>query len=405
MEDIELNPLLFQDCGNCRACVEGNIEEMCDDMKPHTVGDSDPGKYVWSKLSPEKFATFRVKQQLPYHIKVKYAAIRAREFIQQCGARGLSTHVSVGGLDSITLFCFLQSIGLDVPGISCSYLEDISIQRVHHRLGIERIHPISDPGGGIWNQRRVLQEFGFPILSKEKANKLEMLMNPTPKNALMRRTKMTGTIGNAADGTLRFSPNAKMPEKWLKLFAGANNAEYGTDYKIPPFKVSDKCCYFLKEKPLQLYAKENHSVPFMGLMAVEGGRREKALIANGCNYFSEHDRSTRSCPFAIFTRQDLLQLALDLNVPVPEIYGTIEADENGKLYTTGAERTGCMMCGFGIHLEKRPHRFDMLREQNPKAWKFWMYECCTDEKTGEKYGWGRVLDYIGVQWEEPFLIK
>lgn len=216
---------------------------------------------------------------------------------------------------------------------------------------------------------------------------------------------MTGTIGNAADGTLRYSPNAKMPGKWLKLFAGANNAEYGTDYKIPPFKVSDKCCYYLKEKPLQIYAKENHSVPFMGLMAVEGGRREKALIANGCNYFSEHDRSTRSCPFAIFTRQDLLQLALDLCVPVPEIYGTIEADENGKLYTTGAERTGCIMCGFGIHLEKRPHRFDMLREQNPRAWHFWMYECCTDETTGEKYGWGRVLDYIGVQWEEPFLIK
>ena len=21
--------------------------------------------------------------------------------------------------------------------------------------------------------------------------------------------------------------------------------------------------------------------------------------------------------------------------------------------------------------------------------------------TGEKYGWGRVLDYIGVKWEEP----
>jgi hypothetical protein len=50
------------------------------------------------------------------------------------------------------------------------------------------------------------------------------------------------------------------------------------------------------------------------------------------------------------------------------------------------------MCGFGIHIEKRPHRFDRLREDNPDEWKFWMY----------KKGWGKVLTYIGVEWEnEP----
>ena len=60
------------------------------------------------------------------------------------------------------------------------------------------------------------------------------------------------------------------------------------------------------------------------------------------------------------------------------------------------------MCGFGIHLDKRPHHFDYLKESNPKEWHFWMYECCTDPDTGEKYGWGRVLDWIGVQWENPY---
>lgn len=52
-----------------------------------------------------------------------------------------------------------------------------------------------------------------------------------------------------------------------------------------------------------------------------------------------------------------------------------------------------------IHIEQRPHRFDRLREDNPKEWHYWMYECCTDSD-GEKYGWGRVLDYIGVKWED-----
>ena len=32
-----------------------------------------------------------------------------------------------------------------------------------------------------------------------------------------------------------------------------------------------------------------------------------------------------------------------------------------------------------------------------------MYSCCTDTETGEKYGWGRVLDYIGVEWEDRYV--
>lgn len=130
-------------------------------------------------------------------------------------------------------------------------------------------------------------------------------------------------------------------------------------------------------------------------------------MLNGCNYFGE--TSIRSCPFAIFTRQDLLKLATELNVPIPEIYGKIKSRNQrwegdiGELYTTGAQRTGCSMCGFGIHLEERPHRFDRLREKNEKEWEFWMYRCVTDPKTNDRYGWGRVLDYIGVQWEDRYI--
>ena len=41
-------------------------------------------------------------------------------------------------------------------------------------------------------------------------------------------------------------------------------------------------------------------------------------------------------------------------------------------------------------MDKRPHHFDMLRDDNPKEWAFWVYEM----------GWGNVLSYIGVQWED-----
>ena len=108
---------------------------------------------------------------------------------------------------------------------------------------------------------------------------------------------------------------------------------------------------------------------------------------HGCNYFGKS--TIRSAPFAIFGRQDILTLALEMDdmwksglkekyrekllkcgkisetfkMPeslIPEIYGTIERDKDGTLSTTKAQRTGCSMCGFGIHMEKRPHRFDML---------------------------------------------
>jgi len=28
-----------------------------------------------------------------------------------------------------------------------------------------------------------------------------------------------------------------------------------------------------------------------------------------------------------------------------------------------------------------------------------MKDCCIDETTGQKYGWGRVLDHIGIGWD------
>lgn len=85
----------------------------------------------------KKIADFMVKEKMPYDFKRQYAAIRAREFAAECDRRGLEYHVSVGGLDSIVLYLFLQSIGIYAPGISVSYLEDQSIQRVHKALGLE----------------------------------------------------------------------------------------------------------------------------------------------------------------------------------------------------------------------------------------------------------------------------
>lgn len=342
----------------------------------------------WKNEKKKKKAQMTAMQALPYEVKVRRAELRAREYIEKLDEMGLNAHVSVGGLDSIVLLLFLRKIGIDVPAISVSALEDRSIQKIHKDLGVISIMP-GKP------KVQILQEYGFTVISKRIAGRIDTLQHPTEKNKTVRHAIITGECG--AQGHYAKNSRMKLPQKWLELFAGYENDNEGVNYQIAPFLVSNKCCLYMKEQPCEKWAKRHSSRPFLGLMASEGGQREEALVEHGCNYFGK--TTIRSAPFAPFLRQDLLQLALDLKAPVPEIYGEIAMKPDGTLYTTGAQRTGCSMCGFGVHMETRPHRFDQLRMRNPKEWEFWMYRCCTDPETGEKFGWGRVLDYIGVEWE------
>ena len=358
-----------------------------DEKNESVVGDKE--REAWRQKKKEAKARMAAMQALPYEVKVKRAELRAREFVERLDDMELNAHVSVGGLDSIVLLLFLRKIGIDVPAISVSSLEDSGIQKIHKELGVIRI-PIGKP------KVEILQEYGFPVISKKIAGRIDTLQNPTEKNKTVRHAIITGECG--AQGHYAKNSRMQLPKKWLELFAGYENENEGVNYQIAPFKVSNKCCQYMKEEPCDKWAMEHNSKPFLGLMASEGGQREEALTEHGCNYFGKG--VIRSAPFAPFLRQDLLQLAIDLKAPVPEIYGEIVRKPDGTLYTTKAQRTGCSMCGFGIHMERRPHRFDQLRERNPKEWEFWMYRCCTDPETGEKYGWGRVLDYIGVPWED-----
>lgn len=159
----------------------------------------------------EHIAQFRAKMKMPYEFKRNYAEIRAREFYDECGRRGLNTHASVGGLDSITMLCFLRKIGIDVPAISCSQLEDKSIQKVHKALGVENVKPLR-------RKDKVIMEFGFPVISKETAGKIELLQNPSEKNATVRHAIITGETGEY--GGNRTGTRMKLPDRWLKIFGG-----------------------------------------------------------------------------------------------------------------------------------------------------------------------------------------
>lgn len=328
---------------------------------------------------------------MSYEDKIDVATARVLEWTETCADAGKNYAVSVGGLDSIVLLIFVRKILGGCDGISVSALEDLSIQRIHKQLGVKRIQPDM-------NFVQVLNTFGFPVLSKQLAGKIEHLQIPREeadqRKLYYNHALMTGETGPW--GGFVYSESMKLEDEILELFGG----HYSDDRpdlccKCAPFKVSDRCCEVMKEAPSRRYQKEHNIYPFLGLMQIEGGQRRFSLRKYGCNYVGKD--TVRSCPFNYFSRQDLLTLALDLKVPVPEIYGEIVRDKDGKLRTTKAQRTGCNMCGFGIHLESRPHRFDRLRERNEKYWHFLMYECVKDESG--TYGWGRVLDYLGIEWE------
>lgn len=232
----------------------------------------------WKNEKKKKKAQMTAMQALPYEVKVRRAELRAREYVDKLDEMGLNAHVSVGGLDSIVLLMFFRKIGIDVPAISVSALEDRSIQKIHKDLGVISIMP-GRP------KVQILQEYGFPVISKRIAGRIDTLQHPTEKNKTVRHAIITGECG--AQGHYAKNSRMKLPQKWLELFAGYENDNEGVNYQMAPFLVSNKCCLYMKEKPCNRWAKEHKSRPFLGLMASEGGQREEALVKHGCNYFGK----------------------------------------------------------------------------------------------------------------------
>lgn len=168
------------------------------------------------------------------------------------------------------------------------------------------------------------------------------------------------------------------------------------------FNISNKCCDIMKKKPLHRYENIHKRKPFIGTMTIESKQRKNIWLQFGCNAFNS--KKPQSTPIAFWTEQDILQYIKKYNLEYASVYGDLVEGKDGKLHFTGCQRTGCVFCGFGCHLEKGPNRFQRLAETHPK-----LYDYCIN---GGQYdengiwqpgngglGMGHVLDYIGVNYE------
>jgi len=211
----------------------------------------------------------------------------------------------------------------------------------------------------------VLKKYGYPIISKEVSRDI----------AVARRKP----DGKTAD---KFNPNSDYCKKYGMQWC-LNKWDFLKDSDIP---ISNQCCNIMKKRPAKKYKKETNKKAILATMTCESRERKQNWLKSGCNAFDNND--PQSQPMSFWTEQDVLQYLITYKIPYASIYGDIIKNRKGKLETTGAERTGCMFCCYGIQCEKEPNRFQKMKVTHPKQ-----YDYCI-----HKLGIGKILDFIGVKY-------
>ena len=167
-----------------------------------------------------------------------------------------------------------------------------------------------------------------------------------------RRKQLLGILGSYDDVNVKSKFNKK---KWLPLAQDL------------PALISHKCCDVMKKSPISIYQRATHNKPYLGTMADESLMRRQSWIRTGCNAFEGKKPSSQ--PLSFWTKQDILEYIKTYNIEICSVYGDI-VEQDGHLTLTGCQRTGCMWCPLGCHLEKDDYRFIKLAETHPKQYKF-----------------------------------
>jgi 3'-phosphoadenosine 5'-phosphosulfate sulfotransferase (PAPS reductase)/FAD synthetase len=286
------------------------------------------------------------RQTLSLQDKINLSIERIKEWYEYWEGK---VYVSFsGGKDSTVLLHLVRSIYPDVKGVFVNTgLEFPEIKSFVRSLNnIVELHPKMK----FWD---VINKYGYPVISKENAEKIHQI----------RTAKSQKTINTRLNGDSK--GNGKLPEKWKFMI----NA---------PFKISSNCCNIMKKNPVKKYEKETGNRPYVGTMTTDSRLRQTNYIKYGCNNFLS--KRGMSLPLSFWNEQDIWNYIKLNNIPY------------SKIYDMGYDRTGCMFCMFGIHMEKDENRFIRMSKTHPKQYKYCI----------EKLGCGKVLDYMNVPYKYNF---
>lgn len=380
------------------------------------------------------------RQALPLSMKVAFTKTRIREWINHYSMDGVYEAYS-GGMGSKVLSHLIDET-----------YPDNDIPRVFVDTGLEypevRQFAMKEPRCVVvkpkMNFKQVIEKYGYPFVSKEvsecvygakqyltkllaenpnfdrqtdscrmrtsiaNSEELANILNRKMKNREggqnQRLAQMLGML------TLDQTIKANIPDKDRSMFSFEKWAFF-LDEDAPP--VSQRCCTVMKKEPSHRYSHETGRVVMTGEMASESRLRTQKWLQHGCNGFDL--KEPKSTPLATWTYQDLLLYIKLHNIEICSVYGDIVTDYakdgqldgqvsltdlsdeyglfdlgNLPLKTTGCERTGCMFCGYGCHLEKEGKgRFEMMKKTHPKIYDYIMRP---KEEGGLNYK--EVIDWI-----------
>ena len=290
-------------------------------------------------------------QALPFEIKVEKSKLRIREWYDHFDG---NVFVSCsGGKDSTALLHLVRSLYPEVPAVFVDTgLEFPEIREFVKTLpNVEWLKPDM-------SFRQVIEKHWYPVIGKEQSEWIHRIRVGDPN---VFRAKFHGVM---PDGR---PTQYKLAEQWRFLLDA-------------PFKIGGGCCNEMKKKPLGRYAKASGRFSYIGTMASESHLRIQQWLKTGCNAFDA--KRPTSMPLSFWLESDVWEYLRRYEVPY------------SKIYDMGYERTGCIFCAFGAHLDTQPTRFQRLQKTHPKLWRY----CMRDWDAGG-LGLRQVLEYIGVPYE------
>lgn len=196
--------------------------------------------------------------------------------------------------------------------------------------------------------KQMLEEQGYPFKSKEHSELVRMYQN-NPNLFYPNRRNLRVYVG--IDITRKGKKNLRpCPQKLLYQFRYDEGLS---------FKVSDKCCHYLKTEPFDRWQRERERpIAIIGLMREEGGRRSRA----NCLAFSNN--KLKSFQPLVAVTKDWEKWFIDkYQVDLPILYYP----------PYNFERTGCKGCPFAPKLQQNldimEKYFPSERKQCEIIWK------------------------------------
>ena len=283
------------------------------------------------------------KQSLPLAQKVRLSEVRIRQWYDRW--QGQVYVAFSGGKDSTVLLHLVRSLYPNVSAVFC----DTGLEYPEVREFVKTIENVT------WvkpkmNFKQIIERYGYPVVSKETSQKLHELR--TTKSIKLKHKRLCGDNNKYKSG--------RIPLKWQYL-------------KDAPFKISDRCCYWLKKAPSKAYEIKYGLKPYIGTMACDSHLRRQSYLKHQCNMVGNKKQSR---PLSVWLQDDVWDYIHTNNLAYSSIYDT------------GEKNTGCAFCMFGVHREEEPNKFQRMKKSHPKLWDY-----CIN-----KLGCGVVLDHIEVPY-------